>query len=254
MIKGRAAVGVCAVCALVVSMAVVQSAVAATNGTTGFTCKESKVGGAGFSDAHCTAAVGTGAKFEHVAFAENVTTEGRVTGGIAKLHSVISGVEVELQATATEGIANGMNTKAANGEHFAQGTGATTYSGVTVTKPEGKGCKVSGGEIKTKELKGTSAGQGMAGKLEPAAGGLFAEFNIEGCSIAALNGKYEVKGSIVCSGEGSTVICTRAATTAQGTLTLRGQKAGIEVSTTATARANSSEPYTPLAVTTIATP
>ena len=94
----------------------------------------------------------------------------------------------------------------------------------------------------------------MEGKLEPYEGTLFAQFEIEGCSIAALNGIYEVKGSIRCPGDGSTVECTRTATTAQGTLTLRGQKAGISVSTTATGRANSGEAYTALAVTTVETP
>jgi hypothetical protein len=261
MFKARAVIGVCVVCALAVGVVSVQGAAAAIKGTTGFTCKERKeAGGAGFSDAHCKEAVETGAKFEHVAIAQNQATEGRVTntstGGElvpARLKSVIAGVEVELQANKTVGEATGEN-KLSGEEHFSEGTGKTTYSEVSVTKPAGKGCKVKGTEFSTNLLKGTSLGTGMEGKLEPAEGTKFGEFTIEGCSIAALNGLYEITGSIKCPGVGSTVLCTHAATTAQGTLKMRGQKAGVEVSTTATARANSTEPFTPLAVTTVETP
>lgn len=262
MIRGRAVIGVCVLCALAISAVAAQSAAGATNGTTGFTCKEKKEpGGAGFADAHCKEAVGTGAKFEHVAIPENTTTEGRVTntltGGetqVARLLSTQSGVVEELVAKGTEGIANGANKRTETGEHFSEGFGATTYTEVTVTKPAGKGCKLKGEKFETKELKGTSLGTGMEGKLEPAVGTLFGEFTMEGCSIEALNGIYKVEGSIKCPGVGSTVTCTHAATTTQGTLKLRGQKAGVEVSTTATGRANSTEPWTPLAVTTVETP
>lgn len=260
----RGAIGICLLCALVFSAFAAQGAGAVTLGTTGFTCKEKKEpGGAGFSGPHCTAAdvVKTGAKYEHVAIAQNQVTEGRVTntttGGetqVARLKSTIAGVEVELQATGTLGEATGTNKLAANGEHFIEGTGQTSYSGVSVTKPAGKGCKVKAGEFKTKLLKGTSAGQGMEGKLEPAEGTTFGEFEIEGCSIAAINGVYQITGSIKCPGDGATVLCTHAATTAQGTLKMRGQKAGVEVTTTATGRANSTEAFTPLAVTTVETP
>lgn len=261
MFRGKAAVGVCVLCAFALSAVVAQSAAGAIKGTTGFTCKEKKeAGGAGFSDAHCKTAVGTGAKFEHVGIPEGVTTEGRVTntltGGATEpafLHSVQSGVELELKATETVGEALGSNKVNAEGEHFAEGTGKTTYSGVTVVKPAGKGCVVKGGEIVTKELRGTSLGQGMEGKLTPASEETFATFTIEGCTIAALNGVYEVKGSINCSGQGSTVICDRTATTAQKTLKLRGQTAGVSVTTTATGRKNSTEPFTPLGVTTVET-
>lgn len=259
MIKARAVVGACVLCALALGIVAVQSAAAATKGTTGFTCKEKKEpGGAGFSDAHCTSAVGTGAKYEHVAIAEGVKTEGRVTGGMARLHSVISGVNVELQATETVGEASGETKVSAGGEHFIEGTGKTTYFGVSVVKPAEKACAVEGEKVVTKELRGSSKETGMEGKLEPAAGETFAEFNIKGCTgskaLEALNGVYAVSGSIRCSGEGSTVTCTAAAVTGQGTLKLRGQIAGVDVSTTATGRKNSTEPWTPLAVTTVETP
>jgi hypothetical protein len=264
MNRPRAAVGLCLLCAVAIAALGVQTALGATNGTTGFTCKEKKEpGGAGFSGPHCTAAdvVGTGAKYEHVAIPEGTTTEGRVTNTTtegktvpAKLRGSVSGVEVELQATGSLGLATGTNKKAGGGEHFIEGVGSTTYTGVTVTKPAGKGCKVKGGELATKELRGTSAGQGMEGKLEPASGTEFASVTIEGCSIAGLNNTFPITGSIKCPGDGATVLCTHAAVTAQNTLKFAGQKAGIEVTTTATGRANSSEAFTPLAVTTVETP
>jgi hypothetical protein len=235
----------------------------ATTGTTAFTCaKKATEGGAGFSKEHCkpSDAVATGAKFEHKAIPENTTTEVRVTNAktgtgtetatVAKLRSVRAGVELELQATGVEDIAE-MQNKIVGGEPVISGTGVTTYSGVTVTKPAGKGCTVEGGKIVTKLLAGTSAGQGMEGKLTPATGTTFATFTISGCSVSALNGTYEVTGSIKCPGEGATVLCTHTATTAQNTLLLGGQKAGIEVATTFSGRANSTQAFTPLAVTTV---
>lgn len=255
------AIGVCLLCAVAVGAVAAQGAAGAIKGTTGFTCKEKKeAGGVGFSDAHCEKAVGSGAAFEHVAIPQNQVTEGRVTNTntagetvVAKLKSSIAGVEVELQAKKAVGEASGAN-KLSGEEHFSEGTGKTTFTEVSVTKPAGKGCTVKGTEFTTNLLRGTSLGTGMEGKLEPAEGTKFAEFNVEGCSIAAVNGLYEVTGSIKCSGVGAMVLCTHAATTAQGTLKMRGQKAGVEVTTTATGRANSSESFTPLAVTTVETP
>ncbi len=261
MTRVKAVIGVCVLCAIAFSAVAVQSAAGAIKGTTGFTCKEKKEpGGAGFADAHCKEAVASGAKFEHVAIAENVVTEGRVTntktGGetiAVHLLTTIAGVQLELQATGTEGLATGANKKNAEGEHFIEGTGTTTYTGVTVTKPAGKGCKVPEGKLTTNKLKGTSLGQGMEGKLEPAEGTTFMTVPIEGCIIEALNNKYTLSGTIKCPNEGATIVCSHAPTTAQGTLKLNSVKAGVDVLTTATARANSFEPYTPVAPTTIET-
>lgn len=255
MIRVKAVVGVCALCALAFSAVAVQSAAGAIKGTTGFTCKEKKeAGGVGFADAHCREAVASGAKFEHVVIPENVTTEGRgINTTVGKLQGSISGVLVELQATEVETTATGTNRKTAEGEHFSEGTGLTEFRGVTVTKPAGKGCKVPGGTLTTNKLKATNLGQGMEGKLEPVEGTTFLTVPIEGCTVESLNNKFLVTGSIKCPGTGATVECTHAATTAQATLKFGGQKAGIEVVTTATGRANSTELYTPLAVTTIET-
>lgn len=260
MIRQRTLIGACMLCALILSAVGAQSASAV--GTTGFTCKEKKEpGGAGFSDAHCRSEVATGAKFEHVAIPEGTKTEGRVTNEKtasettastpAILAGSLSGVQVELQATSTLGIVSGTNKKTAEGEMFIEGTGSTTYTGVTVTKPAGKSCVVKEGKIVTNELRGTSLGQGMEGKLEPASGETFASIVIEKCTVAALNNTFPITGSIKCPNSGATISCTESAVTAQGTLKFGGNKAGVGVSTTATARANSAEAFTPVSATTI---
>lgn len=260
MIRQKTLIGVCMICALFVSAVAAQSASAV--GTTGFTCKEKKEpGGAGFSDAHCKSEVSSGAKFEHVAIPEGTETEGRVSNEktasettastIAVLTSSISGVQVELQATSTLGEANGTNKKTAGGEMFIEGTGKTTYTGVTVIKPAGKSCVVKGGTIVSNLLRGTSLGQGMEGKLEPATGETFLVVTIEKCTTEALNNTYPVTGSIRCPNIGATIFCEETAVTAQGTLKFGGNKAGVGVATTATARAKSTEAFTPVSATTI---
>jgi hypothetical protein len=235
-----------------------QSATAA--GTTAFTCAKAE-GGEGFSREHCRTAdaVVSGAKFKHVAIPAGTKTEVRVTnehtGSETKtttpaiLKSVVGGVVLALQAQKVEDTGQFTNSEV-GGEMVISGTGRTTYREVTVIAPAGKGCVVKGGSITTNELKATSAGLGMEGKLEPVSGTAFATFTIEGCSTTALNKEYKVEGSIKCSGDGAEVQCTHAATTAQGTLTLGGQKAGVEVATTFTGRASPTTGYTALGVTT----
>jgi hypothetical protein len=111
---------------------------------------------------------------------------------------------------------------------FAHGTGVITYKEVTVTAPAGKGCKVKTEEVVTKELTATTKGLENQLNFTPAAGETFAEFTVEGCSIAALNHVYTAKGSVKGTIEGATTRTTHAGTTEQNTLTLSGQKAGIE--------------------------
>lgn len=241
-----------------------QSAGAVT-GTTAFTCKKKAVeGGAGFSDAHCITEVGSGAKYEHVAIPPNTKTELLVTNANtaaattastpAILKGTIAGVAVTLEATEVRNEGTFENTVAANGEHFVHGTGTTTYSGVKVTAPAGKGCKVPEEKVTTSPLTGTSAGQGMAGKLAPVEGETFGELKIEGCSVSGLNNTFPITGSVTCSGTGSTATCTHGVVTTQSTLKFAGQKAGVEVATTFTGRAPGEGSYTPLGVTTVTTP
>jgi hypothetical protein len=80
------------------------------------------------------------------------------------LHSVQSGVEQELKATAVSAVGVVEN-KEESGEMFIHGKAVTTYTGVTVVKPAGKGCSVKGEKIVTKELTATTKGQGTQRKL-----------------------------------------------------------------------------------------
>ncbi len=241
----RAIVGLCMLCALVFSAFAAQSASATT---TLFTCKKSpaKPTGEKFSGAHCkksdTSPTG---EWRHEEVPVNTTTE--ITGTTedtsgnltpSQLHSVVSGVEVELESASAHilpelgGVKSWIENRISGKEHYYFGEAWVRYTGVKVLKPAGKGCKVVGEEVTTNKLKFTSEGQGENTKFEPAAGTVFAEFTVEGCTIAALNGKYEVKGSVRGQPDGATINFSRTTTTAEKTLTLRGQVAGLASSVT----------------------
>lgn len=276
--RTRSIIGIC-LCALMVSAIAAQAASAADGkGTTAFTCKAvTPTGGTeGFSDAHCKSAVATNASFEHFAIANDTTTElsgTNVKTGAEKsttsLHSVISGVELELQATDVSGSGSMHNHEPSAGNHEATGTGTITYTGVTVTKPTGERCRVRTdanpekptegelGVVHTNLLKAHTTQMGL--KFEPNEGEVFASFWIEqnpGKPIcpAAFIQTWKVVGSIETSNiEGATSNFTRAQTTEQGTLHFAGPtgpKAGIDGTLTLSGRANSGQAYTPLAATT----
>jgi hypothetical protein len=270
----RAILGILTLCALVVGAIGGQSAAAATKGTTGFTC----VKGAGtLKGEHCLTTGSASATFGHVAILENTSTEGITTNANtaaettaaapAILKVTIAGTPLELKATGASGTGVGENKKAASGEHYGAGTGFTTYTGVTVVKPAEKGCDVyednagvegTKGTIKTNELKGTTEGQGDFGKLEPASGTTFAAFFLT-CTNPeipeALKGTWTVTGSVKCPITGATVVCNHEEVTTQNTLKAKGSKAGVSVSTTASARVKGSgEAFKPLSGTTVETP
>lgn len=259
-------------CALAFSAFAAQSAAAATKGTTAFTCKEVATG-AQFSDAHCKTAKAGGSGFAHVAIAQGTTTKitgtNETTGGAkqtALLRSTQSGVEEELQAKVVEGSGSLINTIDESGEHHVHATGTITYKEVSVTKPAGKGCEVyedtekaeegALGVVKTKEITGTSTGQGDRILIKPAVGEVFATFIITNCSLAALNGTYEVKGQLTATTEGATLVATEGDVTTQNTLKLRGQKAGLDGILTIKGKDETipDTVYTPISVTTVETP
>ncbi len=276
----RAIVGLCMLCALAFSAFAAQSASAVTKGTQVFTCKEPvpgdiTIGPAFTTNSHCKESDKNAAgKFRHVEVPEKTTTE--ITGTTedtageptsTSLHSVVSGVEVEITSPLAHVLyENAAKEKswvtnlkdAATGTDHLHGEATVTYTAPVIKKPAGKGCKVKGEDITTNRLKFTSLGQGDAIRFDPvaAAGGVFASFEVEGCSIVALNGKYDVKGFISGTPDGATLNFTSTATTAQGTLTLRGQKAGFESSVTlkGTDKAKGDVTDTALSVTTVETP
>lgn len=142
-------------------------------------------------------------------------------------HSVISGVEVEFRSAGFSGTGSMESMVAGTGEHTSNGTGTAEFKSVTVVKPAGKGCNVKTGKVVTNTLKATTAGQGMGLRFEPNAATPLAKFEVEGCSIAPLNGVYEVTGSVVGQPAGTEFFFARENTTGLSTLKLRGQNAGI---------------------------
>jgi hypothetical protein len=237
MTKLKIMFGLCAVSAIAICAFAAQSASAQT----AYLCSQGSPTLV-FEDAHCKTPTNIKAnqKFGHTKITPNSDTPfiltNETTGearSTAKVKSVQSGVTLELQATEVEGNGKFQN-KEEGAVTWTEGTGTITFKNVTVTAPAGKGCKVTGGSITTKELKATTKGLTNQNKIEPGATaeGKFAEFTIEGCSIAALNHAYSVTGSVIGNTEGTTVIFTHAGVTAQGAFSIFGQKAGIEVSLT----------------------
>ncbi len=167
---------------------------------------------------------------------------------VVVLNSTQAGIATELQAKIVEkdpeASAWMKNRKdPTTGEHYIEGEGNLTFTEVTVTTPVDT-CKVFGkkvGEthstersVTTNRLKATTKGQGDAIKIEPAAAGPLATFYITGCTkVPSENGSHEVTGSLVAEVDGATIKTTEANITAQGTLKVRNQKAGIGGSFTA---------------------
>ncbi len=240
---GRRSIACLAVlCALV--LGVISAPNAAAAGTTTVTCKvpengDEILGDTVFAKEHCTAADQGSGEYRHVVYGPNTPTDLEVrndtTAGIKDpivLHTLVAGVEVQVEATELNGTGT-IENKEAGEERYVQGSLTATFSGVTVAKPAGKGCKVKLGEFKTKELTLTSKELGMAMKIAPVSGSLIGSFEVEGCSVSALNGLYEITGSIPTSEiDGATTKFTPILTTAAATLKVRGQKAGLSASTT----------------------
>lgn len=254
-------------CAFAFSAFAAQSALA-VKGTTIYTCKKEGPGRS-FLKAHCKSAdfsPGNG-EYEHVSVKEGTTTEFTGTNAgngtdtkttiLTKLKGTISGVTVELQASEVHWLGWLTNAKdPITGEHYFHGRFTIAHKAVTVTAPKEKGCKVKGGEFTSTELEETTANKGDTVTITPASGTTDDEITIEGCSIEALNGTYPLTGSINCPMDGSTITCTHANTTEQGTLKFGGQKAGIEGTVTIVGRDPDLKEtlYTPLSPTTVETP
>lgn len=262
MSRHRAIVGLCVLCALVFSAISAQGAAAATNGTTAETCGQAATHEAthGFKDHECTEAeIGLGTEFENFPFffgtgtsVTNITTETKHS--LAKLESQQAGITEQIVSNTVTGSGSMENKTAANGEHYAEGTGTLEYLEVEVTKPAGKGCKVKGGKIVTKKLTATTKEQGMFVKVMPFEGTVLAEFEVEGCSTAALNGAYKVEGSLKAVPNGITIVCGHVSVTEQKTLKVRGQTAGLDGSVVVSGREGGSGAFTPLMTRTVETP
>ncbi|HEX6667315.1 MAG TPA: hypothetical protein VF081_12040 [Solirubrobacterales bacterium] len=272
----RAIVGLCMLCALLVSAFGAQSASAIT-GTTGFTCVK-EGGDKKLRGTHCLTTGIAEQNYGHVAVAQNLTTEGFTTNEktannttestTGRLKVTIAGVPLELTANTGTSAGWGENRVAENGEHYVYGEGTTTLTGVKVSQPAGRGCKVftdneatktkgEEGAIHSRVLKATTQGQGDFGKLEPKEGTSFANFFIEcevGKQIPAIEGTWECTGTIKGAPVGGTIIYTHAEATTANTLKCKGAKAGVELATTGGAREKGSTgPFTAGGATTVTT-
>jgi hypothetical protein len=223
---GMAALAVVALMAFAVQGASAQTAVVCST--------EAAISVREFSDSHCLTHATPPSVYGHTIVAENTpfaidltNLETGTTRSTAKLKSVQSGVTLELQATEVSSENGTLENKKEGSTTWAQGSGIIVYKNVTVTAPAGKGCKVTSSTIKTSKLLGTTKGLTNQLKFTPESGP-FAEFTVEGCSVAALNHAYKATGSVIGSTSGTTTTFTHTATTEAGTLLLFEQKAGLE--------------------------
>jgi hypothetical protein len=255
----------------------VTTAQGGASGLEAFTCSRS-AGERQFASSHCVPGE-TGTAFGHVAITEetqaklshektNATTTGP-TNGILK--ETIAGTNLELEST---GVVEGLGTlknEEVGGVMQAGTKGQITFNGVIVKSPAGQGCVVresSGGTlgvVKTKPIKGHTTvvtdkenGEGTAAErhsviLEPSSGTVFATFWIEctGSVPPALQGNWEITGTITCPTHGATIGCNHTTLTEQNTLKGKGSKAGLQGKATITAgKSPEGEPKDPVSVTT----
>ncbi|HVQ58664.1 MAG TPA: hypothetical protein VMS60_07125 [Solirubrobacterales bacterium] len=269
----KAIVGLCLLCALLLSAIAVQSA-SAIKGTTAVTCKKGggDTGGATFNEAHCKPSSPSG-EWGHYKIAENTTTEltGNNNGEPEKLKATIGGVAVTFTAAGAEGTGWIENKVDEDGEHYAHGRGTVVFTGITVApftkcfvyEDTAGGAVGTKGVIKTQELTATTKGQGDSLKLTPASGEVFKRFWILDQNKNGAGGECTIPGTYVCSGsvigvpDGATGKTTHLGVTTQNTLKLgTGEptiKAGIEGSVTLEGRANAGDTYKPVSVTTYET-
>lgn len=263
MARRKKFTGVCWLCVLVLSMIAAQGA--AAEGTTAHTCIAVE-SGAQFSESHCKAAQAGGSGFKHEAIPNDTTTKLTGSGGGAKLKSVSTGIQVELQPASLGG-EGWMENREENGEMYTHGQMILTLSGITMSLPSGKGCEVFADEegapgakglIVTNVLASTTKGQGDFLKIEPLAGEVLATFWIQNCKgsapFEALNKTYTITGSVKGVPNGATVEFTHLGTTEQNTLKLNGShsvgKVGLAGTITLSARASAEEALKPLSATT----
>jgi hypothetical protein len=278
MTARRAIIGLCMISALIASAIAASGASALEpKGTTAFTCVKvtEAAGTAGFSREHCKPedAVTTNAKFQHVAIPEKTTTEitgsNETTGGateVAKLKETIGGVVLEFQATGVhaEGTFENLLDKE-TGEHYAHAEYTLTLTGVAVTKPAGKGCKIwtDNGGVKGEEgvvhflpLTATTTGQGHSVTITPKEGNVFTNFILE-CTtkVPALEGTWTIEGKVTGVPNGATIKFTHNEVTEKETLLAKGVKIGLEGSLTIKGRDSgiAGDTTKPLSFTTVET-
>jgi hypothetical protein len=180
------------------------STTASASGTTAFKCLEG--GGSHNTNAHCDP--GTTGTYGHVAVSPG--TPGLFTDSNlanAAIQTVLAGVAVEVVCTSV--MSGGtLTNKEAGGEMFGHGTEISIeFSGCTVSKPAGQGCKVSGGKFVLPNVTSSTtvnASGEMVVKYTPTSGETFGEIALEGCKAAFLNMTLPLKGSFTSAPSGGT--------------------------------------------------
>jgi len=278
----RAVVGLCMLCALLVSAFAAQGASAVTKGTTAHTCVNAPgtytPGTNKFEDAHCTKVNNSTGPFGHVEISAGKTTHAILTNTNTSadtksaepgfLKATVATIPIKLESTEIHSTKGWLeNRTEPNGEHYAIGEGVIHFKGVTVKEPAN--CKVvqgaKTGEVETTQLVAHTKGQeeNMFLKFEPKAGvaTAFAEFEIaNNGGVCAAAQKVKIVGSVKCRPNGATCIFTHEDGTTQGTLrfgSAAGPKAGLEGKITITAGEGKEEEgktTNPIAATTVETP
>lgn len=220
--------GFCLLSALCIGAFAAQGASAAT---TAFTCSKA-VTTKTFSDAHCTKSTGT-KEYGHTSFAGKTSISvgsGTAGGGSLALKAVIDGFPVEIRAAGGVAISGSLQNAEPGGEMAVEWIGTATYTGVGIASPltsckvytDNGGTKGEEGVLHTTELKAQTTSE-MGVKLEPVTGSVIATFIIDECPgplVEALNGTWELTGSLIGEPSGGEIIFTDGKTTAQETLSL----------------------------------
>jgi len=187
MTARKTIIGLCMICAMLVS------AIAAS--------------GASASSATAVTAGGT-------TFTGSTSITGESEGN-SILKATTGGVTVELVSTALEGSGSMANSET-GGVMEASGTGTIKYLNVSANHS----CLVNGAassSVTTNLLHAHSLSTTQL-KFEPNSGTTFAEFSLSSCAISALNKTWIISGSVIGTVNGAKTEFTHEGTTGQGTL------------------------------------
>jgi hypothetical protein len=217
----------------IIFCAITASSALGAKGTTAFTCEKSE-GGEGFSDAHCSSAVGSGAKFRHVAISPSTFTE--ITASNEKTASAtaastdaifrgtIGGIKAKFRCTKVALLGTLWNEAGPPME--VAGTGiVTTFSGCVVEEGlAAQGCIVQFEQILSKSGTLRTPAEAMTIEYKPVGLEPMATFKLENCKTKELNAEYKITGSFSTVPEGATLTTTEASSKG---LKLGGQQVSL---------------------------
>jgi hypothetical protein len=223
----RVIAGLCLLSALLAGVITVQSATAATKGTTVFTCV-STAASKTFATEHCKQGQG-GSAFGHTAVSQatsthitlsNEKTNDATNGPTTQiLKSTVAGTSVELLALELHGTGITENRVDPSGEHYIHGReivlkdSSVVVAGFPNCEVYNTAGGVSGatGVIESNKLTGTTGGKGDSIVFTAEAGGAIFAFHITGvgCPFAEPPNALKISmfGSFTCKPDGATVIC-----------------------------------------------